>query len=345
MENIPVQIESIAVKLPEKYYTNDMPPYSDIPDIPAHWWRLWGIEGRYLMNREAGETVGSLGLKASEDAITLAGKTANDIDLILATTCCVSGWAEDKNRIYPGLSHELKKKLGCKSSCVTIEVNQACISFMVSLQIASEYIKAGVYKNILICVSESFSSQFDFADASSTLYADGAAAVIVSPGSNGEGLLSSAYVSDSKYCDLATIQWRYPNKSTEQRKPEDLRSYFTMEENALRKMQTIVPVKVPLMVRKVLDDLQLTVDEIDFFIFHQPSKLLINLWADAIGVSKDKFMITVDKFSCLASVSTPLTLYEALKQDKIHNKIVFAGAGTGWGFGAQIWNINKIKFI
>jgi 3-oxoacyl-[acyl-carrier-protein] synthase III len=344
MKNKSVAIKSIAVKHPSRYYTNEMSPYSDIPNVPVFWWRLWGMEGRYLMDRKSGETVESLALAAAKEAIELAGKTAEDVDLILGTTCCVSGWSEDPYKIYPGLSHTLKNKLGCKSSCVTVEINQACISFIVSLEIAASYIKAGVYKNILICVSESFSSQMDFTDTSSTLFADGSAAVLVGEGDEDEDLLSSAYHSDSTHCDLATIQWRYPNKDLSLCKPEDLRSYFTLKDGSAQKMQTFVPFKVPEMVQQALRKIQLTTNDIEYFIFHQPSTLIINTWADGLKVGKDRYLVTVDKFSCLASVSTPLTLYEALKQNKIKNKIVIAGAGTGWGFCAQVWKMNKINF-
>ncbi len=344
MKNNTVAIKSVAVKLPSTYYTNDMAPYSEIPNVPTFWWRLWGMEGRYLMDRQQGETVESLAFHAAKEAIELAGKRSEDVDLILGPTCCVSGWSEDLNKIYPGLSQSLKEKLGCKNSCVTVEINQACISFMVSLQIAAGYIKSGKCKNVLIVVSESFSSQMDFRDTSSTLFADGSAAVVLGPGEEDEDLLSSVYQSDSTHCELATIQWRYPKKDMSLCKPSDLRSYFTLHETAAQKMQTFVPFKVPEVVDEALDKVNMKVDDINYFIFHQPSTLIIKAWADKIGVPKDRFNITVDKFSCLASVSTPLTLYEALKENKIKGHIVIAGAGTGWGFCAQVWKINNINF-
>lgn len=339
------ELRSLAVKMPSQYYTNDMSPYADIKNMPVYWWRLWGMEGRYLMNRALGETVETMGLGASEEALRLAGKRAEDIDLILATTCCISGWSADADRIFPGLAQQLKKSLGCKPSCVALEVNQACISFLISLQIAADYIRAGVYRNVLICVSESFSTQMDFMDTSSTLFADGSAAAVVSAGTNGSDLLSSAYISDSTHCDLATIEWRYPNKPIEQCQPGDLRSYFTLKAGAPQKMQTFVPFKVPQVVNQALDKLALATKDIDYFIFHQPSQLLINTWADGLAVDKERFLVTVDRYSCLASVSIPVTLYEAVRQKKLAagNRVVFAGASTGWGFCAQVWDLHQIS--
>jgi 3-oxoacyl-[acyl-carrier-protein] synthase-3 len=341
-----IAIKSLAIKMPTQYYTNEMPPYSTIPNLPTYWWRLWGMEGRYLMDKSAGETVESLGLEACKEALSLAGKNAGDIDLILTSTCCVSGWSQNKTLIFPLLSHQLKKDLGCNPSCVTIHVNQACISFLLLLEIASNYLKKGSHKNILICVSESFSSQMDFMDTSSTLFADGSAAAVVGAGEENGNLLSSAFHSDSTHYELATIQWRYPKKSLECCMPGDLRSYFTLREDAPQKMQTFVPVKVPQIVNRALDQVQLTTKDIDFFVFHQPSQMLIKMWAEKLNVEKERFLITVDQYSCLASASIPLTLHEALRQKKIKNtdKVVLAGASTGWGFCAQVWQIENIKF-
>lgn len=102
MKKKSVAIKSIAVKHPSKYYTNEMAPYADIPNIPVFWWRLWGINGRYLMDKDAGETVELMAVDVSREAIELAGKRVQDIDLILGSTCCVSGWAENPQQNLPG---------------------------------------------------------------------------------------------------------------------------------------------------------------------------------------------------------------------------------------------------
>lgn len=343
--NYAAAIRSVAIEVPQGYCGNDSPPFSEIPNVPKYWWRLWGIKGRYMANRKEGETCDCLAVRAARAAIEKAGIEVSDIDLILGTTCTIAGWAEKTTQIFPGMADSLKSKLGCRTDTLAIEVNQACISFLVSMQLASDYIRSGRFRNVLICTSETFTTLADFCDVSSSLFGDGAAAAIIGRAGAEGGLLASAYKSDSTYNDIATLQWRYPNKDREKVRADQLGPYFTLEESAPTKMQTFVPKNVPKMVREALGKVGLTVTDIDYFIFHQPSEMLIKLWASELDIPKDRFMITVDKYSCLGSASIPLTLCEAARANTIKpgSRIVVAGASIGWGFGAQVWNIETIK--
>ncbi len=337
-------IKSVAVGFPEKYYTNDMVPFSEIPNLPKNWWRNWGMEGRYMVDKEKGETCSQLAKKASLGAIEKAGLAANDIDLIIGTTCTITGWSDkEENRIFPGISEYLKTELQCNNSTMCIEVNQACISFLVAMQMASDYIKSGMYKNILICSAETFTQIADFALPSSTLFGDGAASVVVGRSEQDGQLVSSHYKSIPTYNDIATLQWKTPVG-----KPgiEFTRPYFSLGEDAPTQMQTFVPQNVPEVTFKALEKADTTVEDIHHFVFHQPSKMLIRMWAMGIGIKKEKYTTTVEKYSCLSSASIPVTLYFALKDEKIkpNNKIVLAGAGIGWGFGAQVWKTENINY-
>lgn len=338
-------IKSVAIEMPQGYCGNDSPPFSEIPNIPKYWWRFWGIKGRYMADRKKGETCAHLAMCAAHTAIAKAGIDVSDIDLILGTTCTIVGWAENETQIFPGMADNLKSKLGCRTDTLAIEVNQACISFLVSMQLASDYIRSGRFKHVLVCTGENYTALADFCDVSSSLFGDGAAAAVIGRAEAGGGLLASAYKSDSTYNDIATLQWRYPNKDREKVNADQLRPYFTLEESAPEKMQTFVPKNVPKMVREALGKLGLTLTEVDYFIFHQPSAILINLWAQELNIPKDRYLITIGKYSCLGAASIPLTLYEAAKANTIKNgsRIVVAGASIGWGFGAQVWKMETIK--
>ncbi|MDP9960568.1 3-oxoacyl-ACP synthase III family protein [Chryseobacterium lathyri] len=337
-------IKSVAIGLPETYYTNDMPPFSEIPNLPKNWWRNWGMEGRYMVNKEKGESCSQLARKASLGAIEKAGLSTQDIDLIIGTTCTITGWSDkEEDRIFPGISEYLKTELNCKHSAMTMEVNQACISFLVALQIASDYIKTGMYKNVLICSAETFTQIADFSLPSSTLFGDGAAAIVIGRSEKEGKLVSSHYKSIPTYNDIATLQWKTP---TNKPGKEFIRPYFTLGEDAPTQMQTFVPQNVPEVVFKALEKADASLEDIHHFVFHQPSKMLIRMWAMGIGIKKEKYTTTVEKYSCLSSASIPMTLYFALKNGKIkpNNTIVLAGAGIGWGFGAQVWNTENINY-
>ncbi|RNA63524.1 hypothetical protein D1631_17200 [Chryseobacterium nematophagum] len=337
-------IKSVAIDVPQKYCDNNTPPYSEIPNVPKNWERLWGIKGRYMIDKNAGEYCSLLAKNASLKAIEKAGLSAKDIDLIIGTSCTITGWS-DKNpeSIFPGLSDYLKTELQCNSSTMTLEINQTCISFLVALQVASDYIEIGMYKNILICSSETFTSIVDFQSASSTLFGDGSGAVVVGRSEKKGSMLAAYYKSIPTHNEIATLQWRTP---LPQNNKEDIRAYFTLEENGASLMQTFVPQNVPLVTLKAIENAKLSVQDIHHFIFHQPSSLLIKMWAMGIGIKDNKYTNTVEKYSCLSSASIPLTLYTALKNKKINSQdtIVIAGASIGWGFGAQVWDIENINY-
>ena len=342
--SVSVSIESLAISMPKKHYTNDMPPYSEISNIPKTWWRFWGIKGRHLIDKSI-ESAESLAIEACSKALKNANTSAEDIDLILVNSTCLCGWSDEHLKAFPRFSDKLKKELNCPNA-LAIDVEQECITFLISLQIAANYISTGVYKKVLVCSSEYISGVLDFSDLSSTTFGDGAAAAVVTNNTSNGELLSSAFKSNADFYDIAVVKWQYPeNKAVKERKPEDYWSYFTLNKDAPEEMQKFVPVGVPTTVKEALDKVKLTPQDIDFYVFHQPSKILVNLWANGLDIDEDKFMLTLEHYGCMVSVSMPVTFYESIRQNKIKegDTIVIGGAATGWGFGAQVWKVGKIN--
>lgn len=341
MEN--TNIKSLAIKMPKNAIANDEPPYSEIEVISKTWFRFWGVNKRHIIDRKSGETAIDLALEACEKAINLAGIEPNDVDLILCNSTCFDGWSEDKTKVYPRLSQDIKKKLKC-TKAIVLDVDQECLTFLVAMQMANGYLKKGGAKNVLVCASEYISSILDFTDKSSTIFADGAVAAILNKGDDKSGLISSAFKTNAEVYDLAVAQWRnpsYPKK--EGLLPEDYSLYFTIEDDTQAKMQKFIPVLVPEVIIEALDKISLKTEDVDFYIFHQTSKTMVDIWANAVGIDYDKYILTVQDYGCLASASMPVTLYEAIKQGRVKegDTVVIAGAAIGWGFGAQVWKIGE----
>lgn len=336
-------IKSLAIKMPKNSIANDQPPYSEIEVISKTWFRFWGVNSRHIIDRGSGETAIELALDASKKAIELAGITPQDVDLILCNSTCFDGWSEDATKVYPRLSQDIKRKLNC-TKAIVLDVDQECLTFLVSMQMANGYLKTGGFKNVLVCASEYISSILDFTDKSSTIFADGAVAAILNKGTNDSGLISSAFKTNAEVYDLAVAQWRnpwYPKNGDV--KPEDYNLYFTIEEDTQAKMQKFIPTMVPEMIKEALGKKDMTTEDVDFYIFHQTSKTMVDIWANAVGIDYDKYILTVQNYGCLASASTPVTLYEAIKQGRVKkgDTVVIAGAAIGWGFGAQVWKIGE----
>lgn len=339
-------IRSLAIQMPSRHVRNDQEPYASIPDIPSNWWRFWGIKARYLIDREQGETAETLALQAAEKALSQAQLRPQDIDLILCNSTCFAGWSTERTKALPRFAQQLKQRLNC-TRALAIDVEQECITFLISLQIATHYIAAGKARHVLVCASEYISGVLDFSDLSSTTFGDGAAVAVVSAGladTTAGRLLASAYASNADFYDLATVQWRYPVNGPQ--RSAQFWSYFTLDKNAPVEMQKFIPEGVPAVVRQALAKAELHPDDIDFYVFHQPSKILVSLWAHNLGVDEDRFLLTLGEYGCMVSVSMPVTLYEALRQGLIRpgHRVVIAGAATGWGFGAQVWEVGPIHW-
>lgn len=95
-----ISIKSLSTAMPQNHVSNEVPPYSLLPDLPPNWWRFWGIKGRYLINRDAGETAESLAVRACNSAIKNSGLAPEEIDLIICNSTCFVGWGEEGTRHF-----------------------------------------------------------------------------------------------------------------------------------------------------------------------------------------------------------------------------------------------------
>lgn len=341
-------IQSIATSFPEKSLSNTQPPFTKIKEISDQWYRFWGVESRHVCDENKNENELALAKKACKSALEKAKKSIQDIDLLLCNSSnpFLTTDGDNRKRMFPRMSGELIKALGGKNIlCWDVEVE--CASFLFQLQIAANFIKQGRYKNVLICSSEYVSSVLDYTSRSSTVFGDGAVAAVLTSDDIGGDWIASSNISISDLYDLATIKWRYPEDlPIESRTPEDFRIYFSLQDNGQEEIAEFIPATLPKMVENVLKKAGLTPNDISCFAFHQPSRVIVDLWANRIGNIEGKYDVTLKTNGCMVSCALPHSFYASLCSGKVKpgDKIVLAGPGTGWGFFAQIWQVGEIKY-
>ena len=93
---------------------------------------------------------------------------------------------------------------------------------------------------------------------------------------------------------------------------------------------------VPPMIEETLSKHQMTMDDVDLFVFHQANKYMINYLRKLIGIDKDKFYVFLETVGNTVSSTIPIALCEAKKEDKLHGNILLAGFGVGLSYGATI---------
>lgn len=340
-----VEIKSISYQLPKTCVSNFDNKFEKLSKNMKFPPQYWGIDSRYHIDRESTESEFELALAACEKAMTAAGVSADELDLLIcsATSPMMSGINQQNKqrceRFFPRLSTDLRHALGIKALCFDIE--HECGSFVLGLQIAASYIKAGRYRKVLICSSEHVSRILDFTSSSGVIFGDCATAAIVSESDSDADLLGSYFYSHSEHYDVATLQWRMPDQADAS---DTLQPYFTLPGDSPERMQSFVPLGVPKAVNTALANMNLTPNDISFFVFHQPSAMIVSAWANYIGVPEGRYSMNMDKNGCMVAASVPFTLHEALLNKKIQagDLVVISSAAIGWSFGAQVWRVGEI---
>ncbi|MHA7206081.1 3-oxoacyl-ACP synthase III family protein, partial [Burkholderia pseudomallei] len=248
-------------------------------------------------------------------------------------------------RFAPRLSRTLRERLGARRA-LDADVEMECASFVLQMQLAANLIKQGRVKRALVCSSERMSAVVDYASKSSTTFGDGAAAAVLVADAHdphGADWLNAVYRSDATHYALATMQWRYPkppaDRDDAERQAERFGAYFTLKPEAQEQIARFMPEAIPDIVERLLRKTGLRTDDIDAMVFHQPSEILVRAWAQRLGLAPDQYVIRLADCACLVSAAVPLALYESIRRGVVKpgSQVVIAGAGAGWGFGAQLW--------
>ncbi|WP_444997008.1 3-oxoacyl-ACP synthase III family protein [Aliikangiella sp. IMCC44359] len=344
----PFSIKSLACQLPQISYSNNDEKFKQVKDISPGWHSFWGVKQRPHIDPSLGENEVVLAERAALEALELAEIKATDLDLILSNYTCPA-INDNKNignhrEILPRMGDRIRDRIGAtKAICWDTELE--CLSFLMNLQLAQGLIAQGVFKKILVCSSERLSSTADFTTKWSTIFSDGAAAAVVTEEDSGFKFLGSHWGTNSTYYDLGLCKWREPFYPDKEHTEPQFDMYVTMAESGDQTMKLFVPQAVPAAIHTAISKAGLTLEDINYFVFHQPSSTLVSAWAQGVELKEGSYLRTVEEVGCLGSVATPYTLYTALKQGAVkENDIVsFAGACTGWSFMSSLWQLGNIR--
>lgn len=326
-----INITGTGSALPEKRVTNfDMAKLVETSD---EWIReRTGIVERRI---STGDTVASLSAKACELALEMAGKKAEDVDLIIVATC-------SPEMLLPCAACQVQGIIGAKNA-VAFDLNAACSGFLFGLSSVYAYLQTGLYRNALVVGAEVLSKIVDWTDRSTcVLFGDGAGAAFVEAVEENQekaGIISIAQGSDGARGMVLSCQERkLVNPYIEEAIGEE-NDYIYMDGQEVYKFAVK---QVPLCIQEALEKAELTVDDIDHFVLHQANIRIIESVAKRLKVDIDKFPVNVDRVGNMSSATVPVLLDELNRAGKLHKgeKIVLSGFGAGLTYGAcvLIWN-------
>lgn len=310
--------------IPKKVYDNAY--MESIVDTNDEWiTRRTGIKERHIS--EDNEYTSDMSVKAGKMAIENAGLAPEDIDLIILATVT-------PDYFTPSTACVVQGKLGAHNA-MAFDFNAACSGFVVGLIIADNFIKTGAYKNVLIIAADALSKATDYSDrATCVLFGDAAGAAVLTA-TDEPGIISFDMGADGTgYDAITSLAYRNDEAELEKRISKNKQTIHMAG-------QAVMKFAVKAMAdssQRALDKSGLTYDDIALVVPHQANYRIVDSAIKKMGISKDKVILTVQKYGNTSASCIPVALNEAVETGmvKAGDKVVLVGFGGGLTYAACV---------
>lgn len=320
-----VKIIGTGSYVPDTVYTNEY--LASIIATSDQWIRdNLGITERRIAAPD--QATSDLAAQAARNAIDNAGITASDVDLIIVATAT-------PDRRAPSSAAIVQDKIGAYNAAA-FDVAAVCSGFLFGMSIASQFIASGVYNHVLVIGADTFSRITDWTRRDAVFFGDGAGAAVLSASTTDRGFLAFRLYTDSSDNKFG---FTIPAGGSEMPITAEVLDaklhYFQMDGKAVYESAIKV---LPQAISQVLDDTQLTVDDINLMIPHQPSIRILKKTAEIIGLPFERVMTNMDRYANTSGGTIPILLDEVHRSGKIKSgdNVLFAAVGSGWTYGAAI---------
>ncbi len=327
--------------LPENIFTNnDMAKYMDTSD---EWIQeRTGIKERRFAHRTS-ETTATMGIEAAKIALERADITAQDVDFIIFATL-------SPDYYFPGCGVLVQRALKMKE-IGALDVRNQCSGFVYAISVGDQFIRSGMYKNILIIGSEKHSFAIDFNTRSrniSVIFGDGAGAVVLqSTEDNNRGILSTHLHSDGNDAEILALYnpgthanyWRKGLADYDDAEVGEMYENHTMIDKGQNFPKMDGPVvfkkaivKFPEVIMEALNKNGYKPSDIKMLIPHQANLRISKFVQEYLHLSDDQVYNNIDKYGNTTAASIPIALCEAWQDGKINKGDLVCLAAFGSGF-------------
>jgi 3-oxoacyl-[acyl-carrier-protein] synthase-3 len=290
-----------------------------------------GIRRRFHV--APGESASSLTLAAARGALEAAGIGPLDLGMIVVAT--FSG-----DYLFPPASAKLHLDLGAKGAHV-FDVQANCAGFVSALTAASDrMLRDPDLRHALVVGTEILSPYTDGSDVETAVFfSDGSGAAVLGRVGPERGVLASAFHTDTQ--NYETVRLRGGGSSFPYARaaaaPEGRNPGF-MEMNGLATWKQAVT-HLPPTIRRACERSGVAVGEVDHFVFHQANRNLIEYTMQKMRVPVERAFVNVHEVGNTGAASMPLALSQLVRSGRVRpgHKVVLAGVGAGFNFGASVW--------
>lgn len=316
--------------LPEKVLTNE--DLEKIVETSNEWiLKRTGISERRILSEDLPSY--SMGIEAAKRALEDAKLQAEDIDLILFATVT-------QDYMTPSSACIVQGAIGAKNA-TAFDINAACTGFIYAMVVAHQFISSGMYKHALVIGCEGLSKVTDWKDRNTcVLFGDGAGAAILGEVDEGYGILNSFLGSDGSSGMNITLPNLYITDAEKEKRQHE--KYNSLWMNGTEVFKFAVKAMSSATTR-VLDDLNMTVDDLKYIFPHQANTRIIDGAIKKLGVTDDKLHYVIQKYGNISSASIPVALDEASKEGKLKkgDNFVLVGFGGGLTWGSVVIKWSK----
>ena len=279
-----------------------------------------------------------LALEASRSALEMAGKKAEEVELIIMATITADTQC-------PAGANWLQAKLEAPRA-VTFDIAAACSGFIFALNVAEQYLKSGTYQNVLVAASEIMTRTLNWKDRSTAiLWGDGAGAALLTGNGDGRRILSTHIHTDG--ANGANLLLPGGGSKTtpisHESVDKDLHSLKMIEASAS------VRVAVKHFADSCLEAVEVngySIKDVDWVIPHQANLRMIQALAKRLDLPMEKFFMTIEKYGNISSASVAIALDEAVRTGAIQkgHLVLLTAFGGGLTWAAMLMCLGGLSF-
>ena len=322
MEKINAVITGVGGYVPDDILTND--DIARMVDTSDEWiMTRVGIKERRILKGE-GKGTSFMGIRAVNELLQKTGAAPESIEAIVCATTT-------PDYHFPTTASIIAYNTGCKNA-FTFDVQGACAGFLYALETASNYIRSGRYKRIIVVAGDNMTAITDYTDRNTCpLFGDGCGAVLVESTTENIGVMDTILRTDGSGFEHLLMKAggsAYPPSH----ETVDRREHFVYQDgryvfkHAVSNMADVAA--------EIVERNGLTNDDITWVVPHQANLRIIDATAKRLGVRDDQVMINIQKYGNTSAGTIPLCLWEWESKLKKGDNLILAAFGAGFTWGS-----------
>lgn len=322
MEKINAVITGVGGYVPDDVLTND--DIARMVDTSDEWiMTRVGIKERRILKGE-GKGTSFMGIRAVNELLQKTGAAPESIEAIVCATTT-------PDYHFPTTASIIAYNTGCKNA-FTFDVQGACAGFLYALETASNYIRSGRYKRIIVVAGDKMTAITDYTDRNTCpLFGDGCGAVMVEPTTENIGVMDTILRTDGSGFEHLLMKAggsAYPPTH----ETVDRHEHFVYQDgryvfkHAVSNMADVAA--------EIVERNGLTNDDITWVVPHQANLRIIDATAKRLGVRDDQVMINIQKYGNTSAGTIPLCLWEWESKLKKGDNLILAAFGAGFTWGS-----------